>query len=274
MNKWGGCLLLCLCLLLPSCRTAKDSVLSLSDLDKEGIFNAMVDNSLQYITLSGKLNVEIVMPRETIKSKAHLKIVKNQAIQLSIQPVLGFEMFRMLLSKDSILIIDRMNQEYILESMRDANGFERLDFNFYGLQSLLSNNIFLNGKPIVLPSDYQKFSIEEKMGMAFVQTMENQKIQYLLSGEYHGKIRSTYIFKPGHQLSLLSEYANFKEIPGAQLFPMKMRIVLKGAVANALELRFSYSNIELNNDFELNFEIPSKYKKILLSDALMNVFKK
>jgi hypothetical protein len=261
-------------LLLPSCKTTKDSVLSLSGLDEEGIFNALIDNSLQYITLSGKLNIEIVMPREIIKSKAHLKIVKDQAIQLSIQPVLGFEMFRMVLSKDTILIIDRMNQQYVLESTRDTNGLEQLDFNFYSLQSLLTNNILLDGKPIVLPSDYRKFSIEEKTGMAFVQTMENQRIQYLLSGEYQGKIRSTYIFKPGYQLSLLSEYADFKEIPGAQLFPMQMRIVLKGALANALDLKFSYSGIELNNDFVLNFEVPSKYKKISLSDALLNIFKK
>jgi hypothetical protein len=261
-------------LLLPSCKTTKDSVLSLSGLDEEGIFNALIDNSLQYITLSGKLNVEIVMPKETIKSKAHLKIVKDQAIQLSIQPVLGFEMFRMVLSKDTVLIIDRMNQQYVLESTRDANGLEQLDFNFYSLQSLLSNNILLDGKPITLPSDYRKFSIEEKTGMAFVQTMENQKIQYLLSGEYQGKIRSTYIFKPGYQLSLLSEYADFKEIPGAQLFPMQMRIMLKGALTNALDMRFSYSSIELNNDFVLNLEAPSKYRKISLSDAFLNIFKK
>jgi hypothetical protein len=186
-----------------------------------------------------------------------------------VQPLFGIEAFRIVLSEDSVLVIDRFNRRYALESTRDVQGDARPDFNFHNLQALFTNSIFLAGKTEITPSDYRKFSVEKTSRLALIQTVDRQGIQYLFSGDYHGKIQSLYITGKENKVSILSDYNDFREIiSGSRLFPMQMSMKMKASPGSDMQLNFVYSQIELDNYFELNFDVPAKYNRIRLADAL------
>jgi hypothetical protein len=273
-NKSFGCLALCACLLLPACKTRRESAASLAGLNEEGIFRAMVDNALKFETLSGKLNMEIGSGNKRMSSGASLKIIKNRAVQLSVQPLFGIEAFRMTVSEDSLLIVDRLNRQYALESTRDMQGNARPDFNFHNLQAIFTNSIFLAGKTHIDPADYRRFSVEKTSRIALIQTTDRQGVQYLFSGDYHGQIQSLYIApEKDSRMSLLSDYSDFRAISASRLFPMQMRMTVKTAPGSEMQLNIVYSGIKLDTPLELNFDIPAKYRRIRLADAL-NLLKK
>lgn len=182
LNKSLGCLILCICLLLPTCKTHKESVSALP-----------AEKAMSFNTLSGKLNVEIITPKNTLNSDGSLRIIKDKIIQLSVQPFLGVEAFRMALSEDTVLVIDRFNQQYALEATRDVPADILSDFNFHRMQTQFINDIFHNEKT---------------------------------------------------------------------------KLTLKSSSGKESHLNIAYSNIMMDNNFELNFDVPSKYKRIPLADAL------
>ena len=58
-------------------------------------------------------------------------MVKDSAFQLSVQPFLGIEIFRIELSRDTIKVVDRMNKRYMIENYSNLQGQTPIEFNFY-----------------------------------------------------------------------------------------------------------------------------------------------
>ena len=67
---------------------------------------------------------------ELIEDQAYLKMVKDSAFQLSVQPFLGIEVFRAEISVDSVKVIDRMNKRYVADNYANLKGQTPIEFNF------------------------------------------------------------------------------------------------------------------------------------------------
>ncbi len=266
-------LLLCvsLVLCLPACKTTKESAASFAGKSDAEILNSLVDHSLKFNTLSGKLDVNIKTARKSMASKANIKIIKDQAIQVSIQPLFGIEAFKIEFSTDSIKFVDRLNRRYAAEKISELKGDFQLDFNFYNLQALFTNSLFVAGKSQVTPADFGRFTVEKSKDKALIHMKDGQNIQYLFIGDYTDKLQSLYMSETGNRASLLSDYTDFTNIGGSQTFPMQMKMMLKVSSEEEVQLNLSYSKVELDKNIEMDFSIPSKYKRIRLSDAFNSI---
>ena len=72
----------------------------------------MQEQAFKYETLTARLNVDLNLPGNNMSSRVDLKMVKDSAFQLSVQPFLGIEVFRAEISVDSVKVIDRMKNFY------------------------------------------------------------------------------------------------------------------------------------------------------------------
>ena len=61
-------------------------------------FQSVEDQSFQFRTLTARLNVDLDIPGKQMSSRVDMKMVKDSAFQLSVQPFLGIEIFRIELS--------------------------------------------------------------------------------------------------------------------------------------------------------------------------------
>ena len=105
-------------------------------------FTLMQEQAFKYETLTARLNVDLNLPGNNMSSRVDLKMVKDSAFQLSVQPFLGIEVFRAEISVDSVKVIDRMNKRYVADNYANLKGQTPIEFNFYNLQALF--NIFFN----------------------------------------------------------------------------------------------------------------------------------
>ena len=104
-------------------------------------FALMQEQAFKYETLTARLNVDLNLPGNNMSSRVDLKMVKDSAFQLSVQPFLGIEVFRAEISVDSVKVIDRMNKRYVADNYANLKGQTPIEFNFYNLQALFTNRL-------------------------------------------------------------------------------------------------------------------------------------
>ena len=69
---------------------------------------------------AAKASVELTMPDGGRSFKAQIKSVQDSAVWISVVPALGIEVARVLMTTDSIKLLDRMNDQYFLGDSTNA----------------------------------------------------------------------------------------------------------------------------------------------------------
>ena len=270
LQKYTWCILLLLIIGVNSCKSTKritqaDS--ALEDKTSSELFKDILFKGLEYKTFSSKLNMTISTGTKTLSSKGSLRIVNNEAILLSVQPLFGIEMFRLYVEPEHIIILDRMNKRYVKESFEDIKGKNPVGFNFYTLQSLFTNNLFIPEKSSVSLKDYKTFRYSEGENNYILAARDKKSnIDYTFSVNGNDQITLTELNMPANQYSLQWNYDQFT-LMNNLFFRYEMKIVASTQKRN-LNTNISLSSISLNESLSLDTSIPDSYTKVELKDVL------
>ena len=270
LQKYTWCILLLLIIGVYSCKSTKritqaDS--ALEDKTSSELFKDILFKGLEYKTFSSKLNMTISTGTKTLSSKGSLRIVNNEAILLSVQPLFGIEMFRLYVEPEHIIILDRMNKRYVKESFEDIKGKNPVGFNFYTLQSLFTNNLFIPEKSSVSLKDYKTFRYSEGENNYILAARDKKSnIDYTFSINGNDQITLTELNMPANHYSLQWNYDQFT-LMNNLFFPYEMKIVASTQKRN-LNTNISLSSISLNESLSLDTSIPDSYTKVELKDVL------
>jgi len=198
--------------------------------------------------------------------KGILKIKKDTFILISIRPVMGIEIAKVLLTQDSIKIIDKIKKEYIVSDYNFINKKFGYDLDFKIIQSILTNKYFEYPKKENI-SDYIFTSLKYKKDT--VNYLSFSKITDI----YRKKANNNLIFAQNkfnlvhnnfntldNTTVLNISYSDFNKIKN-QNFPKKLEIKLsENGIKNNIFI--SYKNIRLNNELNFKISIPDDYKFI------------
>lgn len=268
--KYNAIILLLLLVGLYSCKPKQKMIQAespLTDKNNSELFKDILYKELQFDTFSSKLNMTISTGTKTISSKGNLRIINNEALQVSVQPLFGIEMFRLYVEPDYFIILDRMNKRYVKESFQDIEEKSPVGFNFYTLQSLFTNNIFIPDQSEVSQQDYKKFKYSETPENYHLTARDKKsQIDYAFSINGNDQITLTQLYLPRKAYSLQWNYNQFSLLDNL-FFPIEMKIVAS-TQKRKLDTSLSLSDINLNNLFTLDTEIPSSYTKVELSEVL------
>lgn len=233
-------------------------------------FTLMQEQAFKYETLTARLNVDLHLPGNNMGSRVDLKMIKDSAFQLSVQPFLGIEVFRAEISVDSVKLIDRMNKRYVAENYANLKGQTPIEFNFYNLQALFTNQLFLPGQREISPKQYRQFKLKQEGTVARIEVKDVIGLLYTFVADKEAKIVSTQIAEPSDRYALQWDYADFR-LAGGQPFPMKMDVqVMKEGVSQG-GLTFHFSRLQTNVPVKMDSSIPSKYKRITLVQILQSL---
>lgn len=266
--------LFALLLLAGSCKTRKavkgESALPATH---SAFFRKMQEDAFSFRTLTAKLNVDLTVPGKSMSSRVDLKMIKDEAFQLSVQPFLGIEVFRAEISVDSIKVIDRLNKRYVAESLSDLKGELPVDFNFYNLQALFTNQVFYPGEQSVTPGLYKRFGLKVHEETASILARDALDLVYLFTTDANQKLIDTSISNDGEQYTVRWKYDDFR-LAGTQPFPMRMDVRLSGDGKVQGELRMVYSKIELDKPLTLGLPVPSKYTRVSFGEIMKSLSSK
>ncbi|MDD4514233.1 DUF4292 domain-containing protein [Massilibacteroides sp.] len=267
--SYAGILLL---LLLSGCKSSQKVGtvgLGTAKAHKE-FFDSMKEQAFQYTTLSARMNAEITTTDKTLSSRVDMKMVKDSAFQLSVVPMLGIELFRIEFTLDSVKVLDRLNKRYVAEGYEGMKGSLPVDFNYYNLQALFTNRIFLPGEQDITPEKYNRFKLSQEGVKAIAKTQDVMDLLYTFLADGEEKLLSLHVTDKDERYNLYWDYQDFRLVE-KQPFPMLMDVRIVANNKQTGKATFSFSRVEPDVPVNLSFSIPSKYKRVTFAQIVKSL---
>lgn len=256
------------------CRTKHHVVHSTTPVEEkteEALFRDILAESFSFQTFSARLNLSLTSGTRSMSSRANIRIMKDEALQVSVQPLFGVEMFRLYMDPDSVVVLDRMNKRYVKESITALKEHYPVGFDFYTLQSIFTNAVFVSGKEEPEPSDFQKFAYTRTSDRNYYLATEDPEsgIEYSFTVNGDDRVTFTHLMQPKENYSLQWSYGNFVVLDQAT-FPHKMNASIASA-SRRINTEFVFSDVVLDEPLQLTLQIPESYTRSSISEVLKQI---
>ena len=270
LSKYLVVLLLLVLVGVYSCKSKERIVQAdteLEDKTNSDLFEDVLIKEINFTTFSSKMNMSFSTGRRVLNSRATLRIVRDEAIQLSLQPVFGIEMFRLYVQPDCFIILDRMNKRYVHESIDDIKKQFPIGFDFYTLQSLFTNALFIPEQTTISTSDYKKFKYSKSSDNYLLSARDKKsKIDYSFFVNGNDQITLAQMYMSARNYALDWSYDEFV-LTDSLFFPLEMKI-LATSKKRKIDTSMSLSSISLDEPLTLDTSIPSSYTKVELEEVI------
>ena len=214
----------------------------------------------------------------------NLRVCRDSLMWVSLRSF-NIEGFRVLISKDSVRVMNRLKNEYYAEDISALESFAKLDMSYTDLQSILFNEFFrypFDGDTTKSYDDYDYKSCIDTVYYC-ISTISQKKLNKIAEransnyAERHGSVIQTVKVVPGtfkvknmyledleNGRNAFVEYGKYTRF-GDILFPQTMNIYVEAGDFNG-SMKFSISDFEVNDELTYPFKVPAKYTKIKLNE--------
>ena len=128
---------------------------------KLNFIQKVADNAVYATDIVGDLKLNIKANGRDISVPGSLHMRKNQVIRIQVFiPILGTEVGRLEFTPDYVLLIDRLHKEYIQANYQQLDFLKNNGLNFYSLQSLFWNQLFVPGTNQLTSDLLQRFDTQ------------------------------------------------------------------------------------------------------------------
>jgi hypothetical protein len=260
-------LLLILLIGLNSCKSSQQSSSNqalLKQLKAEEYVSAIVSYGIHYDTFTAPVSVALQSGKNEKKQSLNgqLRVKKGEGLQLSLKlPVLGTEVFKMVITPKQFILIDRYHKMYLSESIDNIKFYFPFELEYANLEALFTNHLFLPGYEEVEPSMYSKFKVNAEDHRVYLDYTDSQKINYAFTSDYTNRIMETKVTQKGLDAEVSWKYSDFELLPNRQLFPSKETILIK-TPDDEIKMTIDFKSVELNKNFEVSMSLPKKYEQI------------
>ena len=187
----------------------------------------------EWLSLNSKIKIN-KEEKETIIS-SQIRVRKDSVIWISVKAPIGIEVFRTMITPDSIYYMSRMNKTYFVKNILQIKEVVKVDFSFIKLQEIL----FASPNITVFNSDKENYEILKdifRVSKIYLQEKEDEKVSIIYS-----------------------DYNDFSEL-GGLYFPNKIFVDIKSTEAFTAEI--NYTKIKFHKTSSISFIIPKSYVPI------------
>jgi len=265
-------------LFLASCGTTKKVVtdnqtVSADSLNEKEFIN-LVHKSPHLNTpfITSKLKFTVEMGPQKINLTGNLRMKRDDVIRLQLMAFGFVEAGRFEFTKDEVLIIDRINKQYIRAPYRYIDFLRNSGINFNTLQSLFWNELFIPGMDNVSTKDLGKFSTNLGGDEAVI-FLDQGKINYSwLANQNTGRIKMTNIMyrDPYEGKSQLNwNYEEYGSLNGKP-FPNHMIVTLTTPKKEVkVSIRLNYMGTD--DGWETRSTVSGSYREVTIDDLLKRI---
>lgn len=254
-----------------SCRTKKvvespESTVKLKGSEVIQVFDSVMAKEFTFHYLSTKANVSYTdKSGETNSFDINLRMNKDSAIWISITPLLGIEVARVLIRPDSVFILDRLHKTVMRRNFNYFEEWLRARANFDMIQSVLIGNYFqyMEKEKIKSLYDEQPYFILSTLNKRQVRRASEEKDpskpvtqDFWIDGNY--RIAKSRITDDPKNRNIEANYKNFTEVSGG-LFPNSLIVTV--ASGSPTIIKVEYTKVESEETMQMPFTIPAKYEE-------------
>lgn len=129
---------------------------------KADIMNRVEHNRIEYSSFTGKIKLDFTdeKNKNNTNATAFVRIRKDSLVWVSLTGAMGIEGFRVLVSPDSVWVMDKLKKTYSRQSVAYLQDIIKLPVDFYVLQDLIVGN------PVYFPNNIVSFKSSGNSMMA------------------------------------------------------------------------------------------------------------
>ena len=262
-------------LMLASCGSKKKVVdeqkPAIVNTDQAEFLDKVIDNAQTTKFITSKVKFSVEVGNQDISLTGNLKMKRNDVIRLQLMAFGFVEAARIEFTKDYVLVMDRINKQYLKAPYRQIDFLRNSGLNFYTLQALFWNELFQPNHITLTAEDLKKYTTNTESEDAII-SFEDGKIDYSwLASQRTGIIKMANIlykdrFNGNTQLNW--DYTNFEKMEDTnKQFPNDMNVVLT-TPKKEVKLGIKLNYIGHDTDWETRTEVSNKYREVNIDDIL------
>lgn len=256
-----------------SCRSKKSVVESEAGLavaSDAAYLRGVVSGAPAFDAFSAKMKLAIKMGGESLSVGGSIKMKRDERIQLSLVAVGIVEAARIEISPERVLVLDRIGRRYVEVEYGKLKFFEESKIDFYTLQALFCNELFLPGVKHVTENDVRNYMLTRDGEQATLTAGAGKRLTYsFLTALTTGQLQESRVHasssrrEEGYRMDW--SYTDFSEVEGRE-FPQKMNLALRGT-EKPMSATFSFSRCSATAECE-PLKVPARYKRVEATDLL------
>lgn len=225
-------------------------------------------HSAQFVTSKIKFKVEL--GSQEISLTGNLKMKRDDVIRLQLMAFGFVEAARLEFTKDYVLVMDRINKQYLKVPYNHLDFMRTSGINFYTLQALFWDELFAPGRSKVTADMMGNYHTDLSGGDAIISLDGSDKLSYRwLADKASGLIRMAnvrYQDKYHGNSQLNWDYTEFKELSDKP-FPSRHAITLT-LPKKEVKINLTLNYLGHESDWETRTPVSSKYKEVDVDDIL------
>lgn len=238
-------------------------------VQKQEFLQKVSDNAqhARFVTSKVKFSVEVGAQQLTLTG--NLKMKRDDVIRLQLMAFGFVEAGRLEFTKDYVLIMDRINKQYLRVPYNQLDFMRNSGLDFYALQALFWNELFQPGKTRMTDEMLKSYNTDMEAEDAVI-SMESGKLSYRwLADKGNALVKMANIlykdrYRGNYQLNW--DYLDFKQ-NGRKKFPMDHKVKFTTPDKEVkFEMMLNYMGAD--EDWEPRTEVSGKYRQVTVDEIL------
>lgn len=237
------------------------------------IFTKVDDNVVTSDALTSKIKFTLEMSGKDMTVAGQLEMKQDKYIRIRLTPMGLFEVAMIEFTSDYVLILDRMHKEYIKADYASVPFLQANGIDFYALQALFRNTVFVPGEKHIGRDAYRMFEMRTENGRLVASTVKGKLNYDWFIDDATGTINKTeFTYNSDNKTSRLNcYYSEFSDVAGKS-FPHRMSLnftsdMIKGFENLTLTVASKKIKTEQKGDGKLT-TIPRRYARKDVSGML------
>ncbi len=213
----------------------------------------LVVDDVEFEYLSSKAKIDYVSKNNSVSATANIRIQKDSVIWISLSPGLGIEAARVLVTIDSLVLIDKINKVYFNYNYDTLS--KKLDFhlNYALIESVIVGNL-------IYPYEREKL-IKSPKTYAYGQQQGNFVFENFI-GVVSKKLERIAVMDTLSKNTVSVEYSDF-QLVNEEVFPFQINALLSyvddSNRKTSVNIEYKQTQIE-EKPLKFPFNIPQRYE--------------
>jgi len=216
-------------------------------------YAGILKNQIDFRTFSAKVKVDFE-GKDGKKSdfNAYLRLKKDSALWISVNVALGIEGFRILITPDSVKVLNKIDRIVQLRSVAALQEMTQLPFTFTELQNVIIGN------PVFLDSNIVSYKTGDNGLSLFMVNLFFKHMLTVNSDNFTLQNSKLDDVDVNRARTCLVSYSSYQKVNDL-LFSAFRRITV--SEKNTLDIQMDYKQFGFNEELSFPFSIPKNYKR-------------
>lgn len=260
-------------LLLTACGTKKSAVSTSGNTtvlikDTKTYVNRVVKNSLTTDNVTAKIDFGVVFGSKDITVDGKIQMRRNEMIRIMLSPLGLFEVGRLEFTPEEVILIDKMNKQFVRAKYSDLALLRNNGIDFYVLQSLLWNELFVPGEKCVTENEVNRFNTAANNGNYDI-TLQSGQFKFAWTTDPKDySIKETHVGYANDDI-LSWKYSAFSAIDGKN-YPTQHQLTSAAKALGEKNISVSIKMGKLSGDakWDAGKTATTKYRQASVEDIL------